>query len=549
MAGPFSQLWRGVAALTRRQPAAPAGIGHNGGPPIDANGGVAGGFGVPGGGVAGLEAGAGARRLRSFRPTAAHINTLIAGAGRTVTQRARWLVRNNAYAINAVDWIASAVIGPGITPSWLLEDRALKKALRAAWDAWTDEADAEGLTDFYGLQRRAMREIAIVGEVFFRLRYRRPEDGLLVPLQLQMLPSEMLDANDNRVLPGGNAVRQGIEFDRIGRRVAYHFYRAHPADSTEAQGYADQKVRVPADEVVHLMDPVEAGQLRGLSRFANVIVKMFSIDLYDDAEIERKKTAAMYGGFVTRKGREGDPTDPGFGPPPDAGALVQPAGSMDGVHEASLEPGTMQFLDDDEDVKFSEPADVGGNYEAFQFRTLLQIAVGLGVPYQGLTGDATRGNFGNTRSSSLSDRRRVEAFQWGVMVFGLCRPVVRAFVQQAALSGAVPGLTPEVYARTPRAFTRARWMPPPWGWVDPKKDIEANVLEVKEGFKARSDVMEANGYDAEETDERRAEDQKRERRLGLVKPPAAATPPAPPTQEEDPEDPDDPDAKPKKAEE
>jgi hypothetical protein len=36
-----------------------------------------------------------------------------------------------------------------------------------------------------------------------------------------MLPSEMLPLHDNRILPGGNVVRQGIEFDRRFRS-AHH---------------------------------------------------------------------------------------------------------------------------------------------------------------------------------------------------------------------------------------------------------------------------------------------------------------------------------------
>ena len=101
------------------------------------------------------------------------------------------------------------------------------------WLRWTDEADAEGLTFFYGLQRRAVREVFIAGEVFFRIRPRRSEDGLTVPLQLQLLPSEMLPKHLNQILANGHVIRQGIEFDAIGRRVAYHFYRRHPGDSTD----------------------------------------------------------------------------------------------------------------------------------------------------------------------------------------------------------------------------------------------------------------------------------------------------------------------------
>ncbi len=65
-----------------------------------------------------------------------------------------------------------------------------------------------------------------------RIRTRRPEDGLTVPVQLQMLPSEMLPQDMTRVLPGAGSIRQGIEFDGIGRRVAYHFLRRHPGDMT-----------------------------------------------------------------------------------------------------------------------------------------------------------------------------------------------------------------------------------------------------------------------------------------------------------------------------
>ena len=115
---------------------------------------------------------------------------------------------------------ASNVVGDGIKPSSTITDAAKKEELQALWLAWTDDADAEGLTDFYGLQRRAAREVFLSGEVFIRIRPRRAEDGLTVPLQLQMLPAEMLPLDMNRTLPGVGLIRQGIEFDGIGRRVA-----------------------------------------------------------------------------------------------------------------------------------------------------------------------------------------------------------------------------------------------------------------------------------------------------------------------------------------
>ena len=64
-----------------------------------------------------------------------------------------------------------------------------------------------------------------------------------------------------------------IEFDGIGRRVAYHFLRRHPGDITDP-GLAGETVRVPAESVLHIVDPVDAGQLRGVSRFSPALVAL-----------------------------------------------------------------------------------------------------------------------------------------------------------------------------------------------------------------------------------------------------------------------------------
>ena len=295
--------------------------------------------------IGGFEAGLQGRRLMRFQASRAHVNTLIAQAGPTITARARWLVRNNGYALNALEsWTGNAV-GDGVKPTSKVEDEGGKAAIQSLWQDWVAEADAEGLTDFYGLQRRAAREMFLAGEVFFRFRPRRPEDGLSVPLQLQMIPAEMLPLDDNRDVSGGGMIRQGVEFDPIGRRVAYHFLRRHPGDVTET-GNAGEKVRVPASEVIHVIDPVEAGQVRGVSRFAPAIVKLFFLDQYDDAELERKKVSSMFTLFVTS-------------PQVDA-----PLDSPDEPLE--VEPGQVVRLDPGEEIDTPTPPESGPTYEPFQ---------------------------------------------------------------------------------------------------------------------------------------------------------------------------------------
>ena len=330
-----------------------------------------------------LEGAMSRRRLRGWQPPLENINSLVASGGPRLLARSRELVLTNGYAANACESYAANLVGDGIKPSSLIEDSDLRDTVQRLWLAWTDQADADGLTDFYGLQAMIAREMFVAGECFVRIRPRRTEDGLLVPMQLQLLQSEMLPFEKVETAPNGNRIRCGIEFDRIGRRVAYHFRRRHPGDSTDRGLEFPETTRVPAEDVLHIYRPIDAGQIRGLPHVAPAMVRLFLLDQYDDAELDRKKTAAMFAGFITKNA-------------PDEALMGEVEDTGEGIGIASLEPGTLQVLLPGEDIKFSSPADVGGGYEAFQYRTLLSISASLGLPYHLVTGDVRQANYSST---------------------------------------------------------------------------------------------------------------------------------------------------------
>lgn len=453
----------------------------------------------------GYEASRMARRLKGWRAEKSHVNALLRAGGVELRARARHLCRENPYAANALDSFTAAAVGAGIKPSPLVEDAAVKAALQRAWLRWTDESDADGLTDFYGQQALAARAMFEAGECFLRFRPRRPEDGLSVPLQIQLLESEQLPLDDNRDLPGGQVVRSGIQFDAIGRRVAYHFLREHPGDRTLG-GIANTTV-VPAAEVMHVYQPLRPGQIRGQPKITPAMVRLYLLDQYDDAELDRKKVAAMFAGFITRQ--------PDSDPDPKSDSVLEAEEIEGATAQIHLEPGMMQYLEDGEDIKFSEPAEVGGSYEAFQYRTLLACAAGLGLPYHAITGDVAKANYSSLRASQVEFRRRMDQFQHATLVYQMCRPVWRRWLEAAVLAGAIPELGASAFARNREDFLAAKWITPKWDWVDPLKDGQAEALAQMHGWKARSDIVEATGYDAEEVDARIAQDRAREAELGL----------------------------------
>ncbi len=473
----------------------------------------------------GLEAGRMGRRLGSWIPSRVHVNTLINQSGPNTLARARYLARNNGYAFSAVECFASNLVGAGIKPSWksplpvpeIEEDGAddaakaaseQKKSVHELWARWVTEADAEGITNLYGLQKRVARELFIAGEVFVRLRPRYIADGLSIPLQLELLPSEQLPLWLTMPLSNGNWIRQGIEFDRIGRRVAYHFWRVNPGDITLAPKFGE-RVRVPANQILHVFDPLEAGQIRGLSRLTPAVVTLWMLDLYDDAELERKKTAALFSVFITRPDPDGEFFDE------EKKKQTAPGGAAandDGAAAVKLEPGSAHVLLPGEAVTTAAPADSGQSYEPFQYRTLTRVCAALGLPYAGVTGDMVKANYGNQRAAMIEARRRGEAVQKGVIIVQFCLPVFRAFMDYAHIGGA---LNFDGYADNPRGYLQMDWIPPRWMWIDPLKDRQAEILAVDAGFKARSQVIEEEGGDAAEVDQRIAEDAARAERLGI----------------------------------
>jgi capsid protein len=140
------------------------------------------------------------------------------------------------------------------------------------------------------------------------------------------------------------------------------------------------------------------------------------------------------------------------------------------------------------------------------------MAAGFGVPYAAMTGDLRQTSYGSIRAGLVEFRRRVEAIQHHVMVFQFCRPVWLRWMDDAFWPRR-SRFRSSAYDQDAREFQRVKWIPPRWEWIDPLKDRQAEKLAVDAGFKARSDVVEAEGYDPEENDARIAADHARERVL------------------------------------
>ncbi|MGG6994562.1 UNVERIFIED_CONTAM: phage portal protein, partial [Pseudomonas aeruginosa] len=213
--------------------------------------------------------------------------------------RARDLRRNNPYAERAVAGIADNVVGSGVVPRPMARSDRANNKLGVLWRAWAETlaCDADGLENFYGLQHKVMEAIVEAGECLVRRRKRFSSDGLPVPMQLQVLEADFLDeARSGK--NGKNEIIQGVEFDPVGRRVAYWLFDEHPGSALAMRSLESR--RIPAEDVIHVFLSKRPGQARGYSWLAPVMQRMRSFDEMEDAIMEQAKIAACFAAFVTK---------------------------------------------------------------------------------------------------------------------------------------------------------------------------------------------------------------------------------------------------------
>lgn len=215
----------------------------------------------------------------------------------------------------------------------------------ALWKSFVRVADPAGRMDLDGLATLAALSMIRDGECFAIMQ---PTGDADAPLKVELIHRDQLPLDRfAETIPGanGNRIRAGIEFDACNRIVAYHFLSARPGDVTAPwDGNGGQTICVPTEHVLHIFNPVEIGQVRGLSWLAPVVLLAQELSQYRDAALVRAKVSAMLVGAIRS---------------PDGGPIL-PGSAANGVQTSGMEPGAMIPLAPGEDITFNTPPTPAG---------------------------------------------------------------------------------------------------------------------------------------------------------------------------------------------
>lgn len=386
----------------------------------------------------------------------------------TLRERSRDLVRNNGYAARSVSGIVSNVIGTGIEFQFRQEERGRSvKRSNEVFKRWSESTfcDFYGLNTFSGLQTLMMRCLVESGEVIIRRQIVSSKESKgQIPLKIQVLEPDFLDDAATTAVEGHQVIA-GIEFDSYGRRVAYHLLKTHRSINPFASS-----VRVPAEEVIHLFRMDRAGQVRGFPWGAPAMLNLHDLDQFEDAELQRRKIAACFAGFV-KSPLSDDPIINGMG---DSGKLP------DLVDR--LEPGIIEYLPEGTSVDFAIPPNVTG-YDEYAVSMLHKIAAGYGVPYSVATGDFRQVNFSSGRMGWLEFQRSVDEWRWNLVIPNALEKIIDWFDEISAVVGVeTRGLKRE-------------WTAPRREMIDPVKEGSSLINQIKAGLISPQEAIKQLGYD------------------------------------------------------
>lgn len=321
------------------------------------------------------------RLTSDFLQAVANLNKDIGSDLTAMRNRSRNLYKSNDYYKRCIELYVKYVIGPqGIT----LVNRAKNERGEEDKNA-NDKIEKDfkefgkkknfslnNANSFYSFQDFIARCKARDGETFTRIHRRNVKNKY--GLAYSYIDPEFLDEKYNEdLLPNGNFISQGIEFDSNNKIIQYHF--TDPKDMNKTNSYSQtviKRIKIPADQIIHDFNKVEPNQIRGFPKFQGIMIALFGLASLNESEMVNYRYSSCKMATIEQDFPDENQVQQQFtGTPTD----------IDGRQIDNLEPGEVWRLNQGEHLNLVTPDHKTGNWETFQRGILRSVSSGSDLPY------------------------------------------------------------------------------------------------------------------------------------------------------------------------
>lgn len=458
------------------------------------------------------------------------INEMLETELRELQTRTAGIYSENSIAHSVVENRVTYEVGSGlklkasVTESRLVsaeQARKINRAIDSKMRCWSlHGVDKSRMWSFALSQRLMVREFANYGECFMLLgespfaASKGVHAGPL-PTAIEFI-SPMRVSTPFKFWNDPN-VRMGVRYKK--KQVVGYYVESSASDDNgtdEAQDftYYPRFDAAGNPRMVHVFEPMFAGQSRGIPYLAAAYNKILDFDDYLEAEIIGKQVEACFGLIFKVK-----PQDPSSTYYDLALANAETRTDPNEQLMEQINPGFIQRVGQDDDVVKVDPARPGSNFAPFLEGTLRMVAAASGQPYE-LIAKNFHGVTYSSGKLSMNDGEMGFSMRRKTLVDCGLTPIYRRVISDAVFADEMSGTIPiENYIQEPDAYCEFTVQAKKIGEIDEVKAANAFKIKREQGISNKADYHDEQGNDLEAQEDQRYHEKRREidDRLALEK--------------------------------
>lgn len=454
--------------------------------------------------------------------------------------RAEDLVRNNGYAVNAVqlhqDHVVGAFFRLSYRPNWRylgISQEDAQAFAREVEDAWWEFAeddhgyiDAERKRTFTMMIREGVAVHSFNGELFVQPCWDE-RCGNVFRTHFKMVSprriSNPYNGSDTKNL------RAGVVVNNAGAALGYHVSEdEYPSFSAQKWRYIPRELCNGRPAMIHVFEPREDGQTRGANQFYSVMEQMKMLDTLQKTQLQSAIVKAMYA--VTIESELNTQSAMEF-------ILGAGEGSKNnGIHELfklintwyadnqiKLGSGVKApHLAPGDSLKLQTAQNADNGFSVFESALLRNIAAGTGVSYEQLSRNYQQLSYSTARASAneswayFMGRRKFIAARQASLMFScwLEEAIVRRVVR-------LPAKARFTFQEARNSWSKAEWIGSGRMAIDGLKEVQEAVMLIEGGLSTFEIECARRGLDYEDVFAQQVREMQARRKAGL-KPPAWA---------------------------
>lgn len=431
------------------------------------------------------------------------------------------LLRNDSFVAGAAATHKDSIVGamyllnakPMTKLLWGKEDEAWERdfqeevetkftLLAESSKCWLDAKRTKTLTDTV---RLAVGVDLAGGEVLMTSEW-MPDDGRPYRTAAQMVDTARLsDPLTGKYWNDLKKMRGGVEVDARGAPIAYHIRMGNPGDYFRAESYLWRRVMAykpwGRPNVLHLFEEMRAEQSRGISGMVSALQDIKMLKSFRKTELQQAVVAATYAASIESelptaevfRALGGD--NPADNPAIEwmreyMGAINEYAGAsksllIDGQKIPVFMPGTKLNL---KNTGVTSP-----EAEAFEDRRLRYIAAALDVSYEQLSKNYSNTNYssgrlsrGETQLHQSARKKRVADRTANFIYANWLEEAINRNDLECLKRRNVPSYYDGLNAE---AYSNCDWIGAGATLIDPLKETQAYVLQLKNGLATKEHVI------------------------------------------------------------